>query len=104
MSLQPVPFPSLPDDTARVARRALRRGNLYLTFGDQIGVLWNDEDWGVLYGMQGPAAVSPAQLVLVLIFQALENLSDRQAAEAVRARIDWKYALHLPLEHEGFDF
>lgn len=88
MSLQPIPFPALPDDTARVARRALRRGNVYLTFGDQIGVLWSDEEWSILYGMQGPAAVSPAPLVLVLIFQALENLSDRQAAEAVRVRID----------------
>lgn len=104
MSLQPAPFPTLPDDTARVARRAFRRGNLYLTFGDQVGVLWTDEDWSALYAIQGPAALSPTQLVLVLIFQAVENLSDRQAAEAVRARIDWKYALHLPLEHEGFDF
>jgi transposase len=104
MSLQPMPFPVLPESTARVARRAFRRGNLYLTFGDQIGTLWNDEDLKSLYALKGPPGLSPAQLVLVLIFQALENLSDRQAAEAVRARIDWKYALHLELEDEGFDF
>jgi transposase len=36
--------------------------------------------------------------------QFIENLSDRQAAEAVRARIDWKYALSLPLTDSGFDY
>ena len=88
MSLQPIPFPALPESTAHVARRAFRQGNLYLTFGDKIGVLWSDEDLRALYAMRGPPGLSPAQLVLVLIFQALENLSDRQAAEAVRGRID----------------
>ncbi len=88
MSLQPIPFPALPDETARVARRAFRRGSLYLTFGDQIGTLWNDEELRTLYAVKGPPSLSPAQLVLVLIFQALENLSDRQAAEAVRGRIE----------------
>jgi len=34
----------------------------------------------------------------------LEKLPDRQAAESIRMRIDWKYALHLPLEYEGFNF
>ena len=33
----------------------------------------------------------------------MENLSDRRAAEAVRARIDWKYLLGLPLDDRGFD-
>ena len=32
------------------------------------------------------------------------GLSDRQAAHAVRARLDWKYALGLELEDRGFDF
>ncbi len=104
MSLQPKSFPALPESTARIARRAFRRGNLYLTIGDQIGVLWNDEDWQSLYAVQGAPGFSPAQLLMVLIFQALENLSDRQAAENVRGRIDWKYALHLPLENDGFDY
>jgi IS5 family transposase len=36
--------------------------------------------------------------------QFAEGLSDRQAAEAVRARIDWKYALGLELTDPGFDF
>ncbi len=36
--------------------------------------------------------------------QFIEGLSDRQAAEAVRSRIDWKYALSLELTDPGFDF
>jgi transposase len=36
--------------------------------------------------------------------QYSENLSDRQAADAVRGRIDWKYALSLELSDPGFDY
>jgi transposase len=97
MSLQPNPFPDLPENTARVARRAFRRGNTYLTIGDEIGQIFNDEDFEDLYAVEGAPALSPAQLVLVLIFQAMEGLSDREAVEAVQARMDWKYALHLDL-------
>jgi transposase len=103
MSLQPNPFPDLPENTARVARRAFRRGNTYLTIGDEIGQIFKDEDFEDLYAVEGAPALSPAQLVLVLIFQAMEGLSDREAVEAVQARMDWKYALHLDLEDAGFD-
>lgn len=103
MSLQPKPFPDLPENTARVARRAFRRGNTYLTIGDEIGQIFEDEDFEDLYAVEGAPALSPAQLVLVLIFQAMEGLSDREAVEAVQARMDWKYALHLDLEDAGFD-
>jgi len=103
MSLQPMPFPDLPENTARVAQRAFRKGNTYLTIGDEIGHIFRDEDFQDLYAVDGAPALSPAQLVLVLIFQALEGLSDREAAEAVQARMDWKYALHLDLEDAGFD-
>lgn len=103
MSLQPNPFPDLPENTARVARRAFRRGNTYLTIGDEIGQIFRDEDFEDLYAVEGAPALSPAQLVLVLIFQAMEGLSDREAVEAVQARMDWKYALHLDLEDAGFD-
>jgi hypothetical protein len=33
----------------------------------------------------------------------VEDLTDRQAAEAVRTRLDWKYLLGLPLSDPGFD-
>lgn len=45
-----------------------------------------------------------SRLTLVCIFQFIEGLTDRQAAEAVQQRIDWKYALALQLSDPGFDF
>jgi transposase len=48
--------------------------------------------------------LAPWRLALVTLLQFRENLSDRQAAEAVRARIDWKYLLGLELSDAGFDF
>jgi transposase len=45
-----------------------------------------------------------SRLALVIVMQFMEGLSDCQAAEAVRERIDWKYALSLELTDPGFDF
>lgn len=104
MSLHPQPFPGLPQDTAELARTVFRRGNMYLVLEAQIGPLFADADFANLYAIEGAPGFSPAQLALILIFQTLENLSDREAADAVRARIDWKYALHLPLNDPGFNF
>jgi transposase len=103
--LRPTSIPALPEETARIAKKVFANNNLYLTIGDKIGYLFTDEDFMDLYGTEGPpAGVSPAFLTLVTIFQFIENIPDRQAAEQVRARIDWKYALHLPLDDPGFDF
>lgn len=44
------------------------------------------------------------RLALITVLQFLEELPDRQAADAVRGRIDWKYLLGLPLDDPGFDF
>lgn len=103
MSLQPMPIPAIPDETVRVAKRAFRKGNIFVTIGDNIGTLFADTDFAMLYDAEGKPALEPHLLALVLVFQFMEDLSDREAADAVRARIDWKYALHLPLEDEGFD-
>jgi transposase len=104
MSLHPQPFPALPEDTARVAKAAFKRkGNIYVTIGDQLGSLFADDDFAELYASDGKPAVSPNLLALVTVFQFMENLPDRDAADAVRARIDWKYALHLSLTDMGFD-
>lgn len=103
MSLQPMPIPAIPEETVRVAKRAFRKGNIFITIGDRIGTLFEDADFAVLYDAEGKPAVAPYLLALVLVFQFMEDLSDREAADAVRARIDWKYALHLALEDEGFD-
>jgi hypothetical protein len=47
------------------------------------------------FGVRGRPGISPGQLALVTVLQFAENLTDRQAADAVRARIDWKYLLGL---------
>jgi transposase len=60
-------------------------------------------DFSLLYAADGKPALSPNLLALVSVFQFMENLPDREAADAVRARLDWKYALHLPLADTGFD-
>jgi transposase len=71
---------------------------------DEFSVLYQDEDFRALYSSKGQPALAPWRLALVTIFQFLEHLSDRQAADAVRARIDWKYALGLELTDPGFHF
>lgn len=94
---------SLPEETARVARAAFPKGNPYLRLYDALGPIFHNPDFADLYSDVGQPAEDPAHLALVTIFQFAEGLTDRQAADAVRGRIDWKYALALPLEDDGFD-
>lgn len=99
----PPSIPSVPDETARVARAAFPKGSPYLTLRDALGPMFADEDFGDLYAKRGQPGYPPWRLALVLLLQFREGLSDRQAAEAVRARIDWKYLLGLELTDAGFD-
>ena len=104
MSLRPqLPIPPVPDDTARVARAAFRRGSPCLLLRDRLGVVFSDADFADLYPRLGQPAYAPWRLALVTLLQFREGLSDRGAAEAVRARIDWKYLLGLDLADPGFD-
>jgi transposase len=64
----------------------------------------DDACFAPLFARRGRPAEAPWRLALVTVMQLAEGLSDRQAAEAVRARIDWKYALGLELTDPGFDF
>ncbi len=104
MLLPSQPLPSVPDDTARVARAAFRRGNPYMLLRDKLGVVFADADFSDLYPKLGQPAYAPWRLALVTLMQFREGLSDRQAADAVRGRIDWKYLLALDLADAGFDF
>ncbi|MEL6930610.1 MAG: IS1182 family transposase [Cyanobacteria bacterium J06600_6] len=104
MSLHPKSIPSVPEATAQVARAAFPKGNIYLQIRDTLGSIYVDEDFADLFSVKGQPAQSPWRLALICVMQYMENLSDRQAADAVRGRIDWKYALSLPLEDSGFDF
>ncbi|MET8291777.1 transposase [Streptomyces sp. NPDC005132] len=71
---------------------------------DRLDVLFEDEEFADLYPSDGRPGFSPGQLALVSVLQFAEDLSDRAAAQAVRTRIDWKYALGLELEDRGFDY
>ena len=104
MSLHPHVIEPVPEETARVARAAFPKGHPYLTFRDALGTIFQDEDFTALFPAWGQPGLPPWRLALVTIMQFRENLADRQAAEAVRARIDWKYLLSLELTDPGFDF
>ena len=104
MSLRPQPIGSIPEQTARVAHAAFPKGHPYLTLRDHLGTIFQDEDFAALFPAWGYPGLPPWRLALVTIMQFREQLSDRQAAEAVRARIDWKYLLGLELTDPGFDF
>ncbi len=104
MSLKPGPIDPVPRQTMRVARAAFPKGNLYLTLRDQLSPIFQDQDFSDLFPSDGQPALPPWRLALVTILQFRENLPDRQAAEAVRGRIDWKYLLGLELTDAGVDF
>ena len=104
MSLRSQSFPPVPDNTARTAQAAFRRGNPYVLLRDRLGTVFADADFADLYPKLGQPAYAPWRLALVTLMQFREGLSDRQAAEAVRSRIDWKYLLALDLADAGFDF
>jgi transposase len=104
MSLsQPHSF-DIPEETARVARTAFPKGNVYMTMRDELGSLFSDGDFATLFSLQGQAGEPPAILATVTVLQYMEGLTDRQTAEAVRSRIDWKYLLGLPLTDPGFHY
>ncbi len=104
MSLAPQPSYPIPEDTQRIARAAFPKSNLYIRMRDELGEIYQDASFAELFPGRGQKAESPGRLAWVTVMQYSEGLSDRQAAEAVRARIDWKYVLGLELDDPGFDY
>jgi transposase len=92
-----------PEQTERIARAAFPKSSLCLRIADELGRIFLDEQFAELFPRRGQPAEAPARLAFVTLLQYAENLSDRQAADAVRGRIDWKYALGLELSDPGFD-
>src|SRR5215471_18865348 len=103
MSLHPEAIEPVPEETARIARAAFPTGNLCLRLRDTLGTIYTDQLAARLFPTRGQPAEAPWRLALVTVVPFVEGLSDRQAAEAVRARLDWKYLLSLPLSDPGFD-
>ncbi len=104
MSMYPQELGSIPEETARVARAACPKGTSAMRLRDALGDLYQDEQFAALYPVEGQPAYAPWRLAVVTVLQYTENLTDRQAANAVRERLDWKYSLGLELTDPGFDF
>jgi transposase len=104
MSLPPPKLYSIPAQTQRVARAAFPKGRLCLRLSDELGTLFEGQDFADLFPPQGQPALAPFRLALITVLQFVEGLSDRAAADAVRGRIDGKYLLCLELDDPGFDF
>jgi transposase len=93
MSLQPQAIPPIPEETARVARALFPKGNRYMQLRDELGTVYTDEQFAALSPQGGQFAEQPWRIALLLVMQYMENYTDRQAAEAMCTRIDWKYVL-----------
>ena len=102
--LRPKAIEEIPEETIRIAKAAFPKGSAIMRLRDEFGSLYDDEDFAQLFPHLGQPALSPWRLAMVSVFQFLENLTDRQAANAVRGRLDWKYALSLEVEHPGFHY
>jgi len=94
----------MPAAIAAVGQTLLPESNPYRVIGDHLADVLDDAHFAALYETTGRAAISPSLLALVTLFQFMENSPDREAAEQVVVRLDWKYALHLPVTYAGFDF
>ncbi len=103
MSLQAPLAYIVPDETARIAQAAFPKGSLVMHIHDALGTIYTNGQVATLFSPTGQPAEDPARLIVILVLQFLEGLPDRQAANAVRGRIDWKYALALELTDPGFD-
>ena len=103
MSLKSLPLPPVPEEIARVAHAVFPRGNTFIQGRDTLGTIYTDEVFADLFPTHGQPAFAPWRLALVTVFQFMEGLTDRQAADAVRDRLAWKYALSLELTDPGFD-
>ncbi|WP_222109684.1 transposase [Streptomyces cupreus] len=95
---------SIPALTVRMARASNPRGTPAMWVRDRLDELFVDDDFADWFPADGRRGLSPARLAMVSVLQYAENLTDRQAAEAVRCRLDWKYCLAMDLDDPGFDF
>jgi len=104
MSLHPEQIGEVPEETARVAKACFPKGNRSIRLRDSLGTIFADHEFADLFPRKGQPAEAPWRLALVCLVQYMEELTDRQAADAVRSRMDIKYLLGLELTDPGFDF
>ncbi|HKO25442.1 MAG TPA: IS1182 family transposase [Chloroflexota bacterium] len=104
MSMHPQEISPVPAETARIAQAAFPHPTLAMHLRDTLGLLYKDADFAALFPTRGQPAEAPWCLAVVTVLQFVEGLADRPAADAVRARIDWKYALGLELTDAGLHY
>jgi transposase len=104
MSMNPSGLEPIPDETRALMQRLSPKGTMVSQLRDALGPIYSDEQFAHLFPKRGRAAEAPWRLALVTVLQAIEGPTSRQAAEYVRTRIDWLYALALPLDDPGFDY
>src|SRR5262245_23935044 len=93
MSLAPQPFDSIPEETIRVARAAFPHSTRLMQMRAHLGAIYHQSTFEALYPQRGKPAEAPWRLALSTVMQCAEDLTDRAAANAVRSRMDWQYAL-----------
>src|SRR5438552_8228605 len=104
MSMKPHGLEPIPEETRQLVERLCPKGTMITQLRDALGPIYSDEQFAHLFAKRGRAAEAPWRLALVTVLQAIEGLTDRQAAQAVHLRMDWRYALALPLDDTGFDY
>src|SRR5687768_14191057 len=101
--LRPEADLSIPEGTERVAKAEFPEGNESMQLLYDGGTIYEDEAFKNIFSRTGQPGYAAWRLALITVMQFAERLTDRQAADAVRGRIDWKYALGLELSDAGFD-
>jgi len=104
MSLEPRADRGVPELTAQVVRASFPKGTFAVRVREALGPVFEDDSFAEAFAARGRPAISPGALALVSVLQYAEGLTDRQAADQVRARMDWKFLLGLELNDPGFDF
>ena len=104
MSMRPRVSVEIPAQTVAVVRAACPGGTRVTRVRDVLGPVFDDGEFAGWFAAEGRGALPPGLLALVCVLQAMEDLTDRDAADAVRTRMDWKYALGLPLDDTGFHY
>ncbi|MBX7268753.1 transposase [Micromonospora sp. Llam7] len=104
MSMRPWVSVEIPAQTVAVVQAACPGGTRVTRVRDALGPIFDDQEFAGWFAAEGRSAVAPGLLAMVCVLQAMEDLTDRDAADAVRTRMDWKYALGLALDDTGFHY
>lgn len=89
--------PVIPKDTFRAAKAIFGGNNFYMLVGERLEVILHGLPLRFAMLQDGIPAFHGILLALTTLFQFVEGLTDIQAIDAVRTRVDWKFALHLSL-------